>query len=149
MHRLTLLGWAWPVVRQLAQLGVLVFVFSTILPLGIPDFPVFVFSGLIGGMFLQANGGGTVTINGPGVLSIDPTGGPVQGFLVNGGSQTLTINASLGGTGGGPMVPNLKTNPVASRAPVNSDLAFWPALNRPYWKSAWIRRKSTRGVMPT
>jgi lipopolysaccharide transport system permease protein len=35
------------VVRQLAQLGVLVFVFSTVLPLGIPDFPVFVFSGLI------------------------------------------------------------------------------------------------------
>jgi lipopolysaccharide transport system permease protein len=47
MHRLTLLGWAWPVVRQLAQLAVLVFVFSTILPLGIKDFPVFVFSGLI------------------------------------------------------------------------------------------------------
>jgi lipopolysaccharide transport system permease protein len=47
MHRFTLLGWTWPVVRQLAQLGVLVFVFSTILPLGIPDFAVFVFSGLI------------------------------------------------------------------------------------------------------
>lgn len=47
MHRLTLLGWAWPAVRQLAQLAVLVFVFSTVLPLGIPDFPVFVFSGLI------------------------------------------------------------------------------------------------------
>jgi lipopolysaccharide transport system permease protein len=47
MHRFTLLGWAWPVVRQLAQLIVLVFVFSTILSLGIPDFPVYVFSGLI------------------------------------------------------------------------------------------------------
>ena len=47
MHRFTLLGWAWPVVRQLAQLLVLVFVFSTILSLGIPDFPVYVFSGLI------------------------------------------------------------------------------------------------------
>jgi lipopolysaccharide transport system permease protein len=47
MHRFTLLGWAWPVVRQLAQLAVFVFVFSTILDLGIDDFPVFVFSGLI------------------------------------------------------------------------------------------------------
>jgi lipopolysaccharide transport system permease protein len=47
MHRFTLLGWAWPVVRQLAQLAVLVFVFSTILDLGIENFPVFVFSGLI------------------------------------------------------------------------------------------------------
>jgi len=47
MHRFTLLGWAWPVVRQLAQLAVLVFVFSTILDLGIANFPVFVFSGLI------------------------------------------------------------------------------------------------------
>lgn len=47
MHRFTLLGWAWPVVRQLAQLAVLVFVFSTILDLGIDHFPVFVFSGLI------------------------------------------------------------------------------------------------------
>ena len=27
---------------------------------------------LIGGMFLQSNGGGTVTINGPGTLNIDP-----------------------------------------------------------------------------
>ena len=47
LHRFTLLGWAWPVVRQLAQLAVLVFVFSTILDLGIDNFPVFVFSGLI------------------------------------------------------------------------------------------------------
>ena len=46
MHRFTLLGWAWPVVRQLAQLAVFVFVFSTILDLGIDNFPVFVFSGL-------------------------------------------------------------------------------------------------------
>jgi lipopolysaccharide transport system permease protein len=46
-QRFTLLGWAWPLARQLAQLGVLVFVFSRIVRLGIPDFPVFVFSGLI------------------------------------------------------------------------------------------------------
>jgi lipopolysaccharide transport system permease protein len=46
-QRFTLLGWAWPLARQLAQLGILVFVFSRIVRLGIPDFPVFVFSGLI------------------------------------------------------------------------------------------------------
>jgi lipopolysaccharide transport system permease protein len=46
-HRWTILGWAWPLTRVLAQLAVLVFVFSTILDLGIDNFPVFVFSGLI------------------------------------------------------------------------------------------------------
>ena len=46
-HRFTLLGWAWPLVRQLAQLAVLVFVFSALLDLGIDNYPVFVFSGLI------------------------------------------------------------------------------------------------------
>ncbi|WP_196808975.1 ABC transporter permease [Conexibacter woesei] len=46
-HRFTVLGWAWPLARQLAQLAVLVFVFSSVLDLGIPDFPVYVFSGLV------------------------------------------------------------------------------------------------------
>ncbi len=46
-HRMTVLGWAWPVARQLAQLAVLVFIFGSVLRLGIKDFPVFVFSGLI------------------------------------------------------------------------------------------------------
>jgi lipopolysaccharide transport system permease protein len=46
-HRFTLLGWAWPLARQLAQLGVLVLVFSSFLDLGIPDFALFVFIGLI------------------------------------------------------------------------------------------------------
>src|SRR5919197_276945 len=44
-HRWTLLGWTWPLARQLAQLGVLVFVFSGVLDLGIPNYPVFVFRG--------------------------------------------------------------------------------------------------------
>jgi lipopolysaccharide transport system permease protein len=47
MHRLTVLGWLWPLVRQLAQVGVLVFAFSVVLDLGIPDYGVFVFSGLL------------------------------------------------------------------------------------------------------
>lgn len=46
-NRWTALGAAWPLVRQLAQLGVLVFVFSTVLDLGIDDFAPYVFSGLI------------------------------------------------------------------------------------------------------
>ncbi len=44
---MTTLGWLWPLFRQLAQLAILVFVFSRILHLGIKDFPVFVFSGLV------------------------------------------------------------------------------------------------------
>jgi ABC-type polysaccharide/polyol phosphate export permease len=46
-HRMTVLGWLWPVARQLVQLAVLVFVFSHVLDLGIHNFPVFVFCGLI------------------------------------------------------------------------------------------------------
>lgn len=46
-HRDTLLGWTWPLARQLAQLAVLVFAFSAVFDLGIDNFPVFVFSGLI------------------------------------------------------------------------------------------------------
>ena len=47
LHRFTLLGWAWPLVRQLAQLGVLVIAFSHVLNLGVPHYAPFVFSGLI------------------------------------------------------------------------------------------------------
>jgi homopolymeric O-antigen transport system permease protein len=46
-HRFTVLGWLWPLVRQLAQLGVLVFLFSHIVDLGVGNYAVFVFSGLI------------------------------------------------------------------------------------------------------
>jgi len=46
-HRWTLLGWAWPLTRQLAQLAVLVFVFSKLFDLGIDNYAVFVFTGLI------------------------------------------------------------------------------------------------------
>ena len=46
-HRWTLLGWAWPLARVLAQLAVLVFIFSKVFDLGIENYPVFVFSGLI------------------------------------------------------------------------------------------------------
>jgi lipopolysaccharide transport system permease protein len=48
-HRMTVLGWAWPVARQLVQLAVLSFIFGSALHFGqqIPHFPVFVFCGLI------------------------------------------------------------------------------------------------------
>jgi lipopolysaccharide transport system permease protein len=46
-HRFTILGWAWPLARQLVQLVVLVFVFSSVLDLGVANFPAFVFSGLV------------------------------------------------------------------------------------------------------
>jgi lipopolysaccharide transport system permease protein len=46
-HRMTVLGWAWPLVRQLALLGVLVFIFSNVLELGIDNYATFVFTGLI------------------------------------------------------------------------------------------------------
>jgi lipopolysaccharide transport system permease protein len=47
MHRFTLLGWAWPLTRQLAQLGVLVFLFAHIVDLGVRNYAVFVFAGLV------------------------------------------------------------------------------------------------------
>ena len=46
-HRFTALGWTWPIVRQLVQLGILVFVFTVVFDVGIDNYPAFVFSGLI------------------------------------------------------------------------------------------------------
>jgi lipopolysaccharide transport system permease protein len=46
-HHLTLLGWGWPVVRQLAQLAVLVFIFGKVFNLDVENYPVFVFVGLM------------------------------------------------------------------------------------------------------
>ncbi len=46
-HRLSLLGWLWPLARQLTQLAVLVFVFSAVFDLGIENFALFVFTGLL------------------------------------------------------------------------------------------------------
>jgi lipopolysaccharide transport system permease protein len=46
-NRFTVLGWAWPLIRQLAQLCVLVLLFSRIVDLGVGNYAVFVFAGLI------------------------------------------------------------------------------------------------------
>jgi homopolymeric O-antigen transport system permease protein len=60
-HQLTLLGWAWPLTRQLAQLAVLVFIFSTVFDFGIEDFPVFVFTGLIAWAWFSTGVGDAAT----------------------------------------------------------------------------------------
>jgi lipopolysaccharide transport system permease protein len=46
-HRRTALGWSWPLLVQLVQLAVLVFVFQHVVPLDIANYPAFVFSGLV------------------------------------------------------------------------------------------------------
>jgi lipopolysaccharide transport system permease protein len=46
-HHLTLLGWGWPVARQLAQLAVLVFIFGHVFNLQVENYPVFVFVGVM------------------------------------------------------------------------------------------------------
>jgi lipopolysaccharide transport system permease protein len=46
-HRFTVLGWLWPLLRQLAQLAVLVFIFGQVFDIGIEDYATFVFTGLV------------------------------------------------------------------------------------------------------
>lgn len=53
-YRRALLGWLWAVGSPLARLAVLAFVFTTVLPLGIPNYPVFMFTGLIAWAWFSA-----------------------------------------------------------------------------------------------
>lgn len=53
-YRRALFGWLWAVGSPLARLAVLAFVFTTVLPLGIPDYPVFMFTGLIAWAWFSA-----------------------------------------------------------------------------------------------
>jgi lipopolysaccharide transport system permease protein len=46
-HRFTLLGAGWPLLRLLAQWGVLVFVFTKLVNVRLPDYPLFVLTGLV------------------------------------------------------------------------------------------------------
>jgi lipopolysaccharide transport system permease protein len=46
-YRRSVIGFAWSLLNPLAQLLVFGFVFTTVLPLNIPDYPVFLFSGLL------------------------------------------------------------------------------------------------------
>lgn len=60
-HHLTLLGWGWPVARQLAQLAVLVFIFGKVLNLNIKNYPVFVFVGLMAWTWFSGGMAGAAT----------------------------------------------------------------------------------------
>jgi lipopolysaccharide transport system permease protein len=54
LHRFAVLGWAWPVLRQLAQLGVLVLVFSNVVDLHVHHYALFVLVGLMGWTWFSA-----------------------------------------------------------------------------------------------
>jgi lipopolysaccharide transport system permease protein len=60
-HHLTLLGWGWPVARQLAQLAVLVFIFGHVFDLDIENYPVFVFVGLMAWIWFSGAVSGAAT----------------------------------------------------------------------------------------
>jgi lipopolysaccharide transport system permease protein len=62
-YRRAYLGWVWSVAQPLARLIVLTVVFTKILPLGIPNYAVFLFSGLISWMwFASAIGSATTSV---------------------------------------------------------------------------------------
>jgi lipopolysaccharide transport system permease protein len=46
-YRRSVLGWLWAFVQPLARLAILTFVFTQVIPLGIDNYPVFLFSGII------------------------------------------------------------------------------------------------------
>jgi lipopolysaccharide transport system permease protein len=53
-YRRTLFGWVWAIAQPLARLLILWFLFTRILPLDIDDYPVFLFTGLIGWSWFAA-----------------------------------------------------------------------------------------------
>jgi lipopolysaccharide transport system permease protein len=53
-NRFSVIGAGWPLVGQLLQIVVLLIAFSAVLHLGIADYPVFVFCGLIGWSWFTA-----------------------------------------------------------------------------------------------
>ena len=46
-YRRSVLGWLWAFVQPLSRLAILTFVFTQVIPLGIDNYPVFLFSGII------------------------------------------------------------------------------------------------------
>ncbi len=46
-YRRSVLGWLWAFVQPLTRLAILTFVFSQVIPLGIDNYPVFLFSGIV------------------------------------------------------------------------------------------------------
>jgi lipopolysaccharide transport system permease protein len=53
-YRRSALGWLWSLAQPIARFLVLTFVFTTVLPLDVPNYAVFLFSGLIGWMWFSA-----------------------------------------------------------------------------------------------
>lgn len=53
-YRRALLGWAWAVAEPLARFGVLAFIFTKVLPLQIPDYPAFLFTGVVAWSWFSA-----------------------------------------------------------------------------------------------
>ncbi|MBA3431498.1 MAG: ABC transporter permease [Actinobacteria bacterium] len=53
-YRQALLGWLWAVGTPLARLVILTYVFTQVLPLGIENYPVFVFTGLMAWQWFSA-----------------------------------------------------------------------------------------------
>jgi lipopolysaccharide transport system permease protein len=53
-YRRSALGWLWSLAQPVARFLVLTFVFTTVLPLDVPNYAVFLFSGLIGWMWFSA-----------------------------------------------------------------------------------------------
>ncbi|MGH9189578.1 MAG: ABC transporter permease [Acidimicrobiales bacterium] len=53
-YRRALFGWLWAIALPLTRLAILAFVFTRIVPLNIPDYPVFLFTGLIAWMWFSS-----------------------------------------------------------------------------------------------
>jgi lipopolysaccharide transport system permease protein len=53
-YRRSLLGWMWSLAQPLARFAVLAFVFTKVLPLNVPNYPLFLFCGLIGWMWFSS-----------------------------------------------------------------------------------------------
>ncbi len=53
-YRRSALGWLWSLAQPIARFLVLTFVFTTVLPLDVPNYAVFLFSGLIGWMWFSS-----------------------------------------------------------------------------------------------
>lgn len=53
-YRRSLLGWMWVLAQPLARFAVLAFVFTRMLPLDVPNYSVFLFSGLIGWLWFSS-----------------------------------------------------------------------------------------------
>jgi lipopolysaccharide transport system permease protein len=60
-YRRPLFGWVWAVAEPLARLLVLSFLFSRLLPLDIPDYPAFLFTGLIAWTWFASGVSGATT----------------------------------------------------------------------------------------